>query len=131
MLSEASQRQLRHALFVRENQLATQRIRRLTADRCVEQLNRVHDRRFHLPSRQRRLKLQNAPRISRGYDISIKRSDVLRFAVAEFHRGIWLNEIVDSRRTSADRSFRNFSKLELRNSRKQSARLRAHPLRVL
>ena len=100
----------------RARRLASQRIRRQAAKRGVEQLNSVHDGRFLLLARERRLQLENAARISGGHNIRAKCSDVLCLAVSERHRGIRLNEIIDSRGTTANGGLGNFREFKLWNS---------------
>ena len=77
------------------------------------------------------LQLEHAAGIAGSDHVDAKLRNEFGFAVAERSGSVGLHEIVDSRRTAADRRFRNLVEFEAGNAGKQSPGLRAYPLRVL
>src|SRR5260370_26825121 len=94
-------------------------------------MNGVHHGNLPATSRKCGLHLQNTSGISRRHHVGFKRSNELSLAVAELIGSVRLHEVEDSRRATADRSFRNFRKLQPGNARKQRARLQTYALRML
>ena len=84
-----------------------------------------------MQARERGLKLEDATGIAGGDNIGPETGNEFGFAIAERIGGLWLNEIVDSRGTAADGGFGDLRKFETGNAGEQSARLRAHALRML
>lgn len=87
--------------------------------------------RLLVPASERRLELEDAAWISGGDDIGSEMRNELGFAIAEGIGGVWLDEIVDSRRAAAEGRFGNLDEFKPGNTSKQIARLRAHALRML
>ena len=84
-----------------------------------------------MQARKRRLKLEDAAGVAGGDDIGSKMRNEFGFAVAEGIGGVWLHEIVDSRRAATDGGFGNLGELKAGNACEQRARLRAYALRML
>ena len=82
-------------------------------------------------ARERRLELQRAAWVARSDYIGLQVRYEFGLAIAKGFGGVRLDEIVDSGGTTADSGFRNLREFEAGNAREQSARLRAHTLRML
>ena len=80
---------------------------------------------------KRRLQLQHASGISGNDGVGVQWSDELRLAIAKRSCSIRLDEVVDPGGAAADGRFRNLSKVQPRDVRKQSAGLGAHTLCML
>src|SRR6266478_4198263 len=89
-----------------------ERFNRLAANRRIQELTRVHYGSLLAPPRQRGLHLQNAPWISRRHAIGLEWSNDLSLPISQLIGGIGLHQVEDSGRAAADRSFRNFRKLQ-------------------
>src|SRR5260370_119481 len=109
----------------------SERFNRLAANRRIQELNRVHYRRFLSAARQWGLHLQNTSGISCRHHIGFEWSNDLSLPISELIGGIRLHQVEDSRRATADRSFRNFRKLQPRKARKQCTRPQTNALRML
>ncbi len=72
---------------------------------------------------ERRPQLQDAARISGDDEVRLQRGDVIGFAITQFRGGFGLDEIVDSRRTTAESAFGDFQQLQIRNLLEQRAGL--------
>src|SRR6267143_1431976 len=103
----------------------------LAANRRIQELNRVHYGSLLAPARQCGLHLQNTSGISCRHRIGFEWSNDLGFPISQLIGGIRLHQVEDSRRATADRSFRNFRKFKPGNARKQCARLQTNALRML
>src|SRR6267378_8600448 len=108
---------------ISRNGLKSERFDRLAANRCVQELNRVHYGSLLAQARQRGLHLEHTSGISRRHHIGVERLNELSLAITQRIGGIWLHEVEDSRGAAADGGFRNFGKLQPGNARKQSAGL--------
>src|SRR6266436_5237956 len=108
-----------------------ERFNRLAANRRIQELNRVHHGSFLSAARQCGLHLQNTSGISCRHRIGFEWSNDLGFPISQLIGGIRLHQVEDSRRATADRSFRNFRKFKPGNARKQCARLQTNALRML
>lgn len=118
-------------LFLPVMQLSEQRTGRLATERGIQDLYCVDNGSLLMLARERRLKLEDAAGISSGDDVGSEVRNEFGFAIAERIGGVGLDKIVDSCGTAADGGFGDLDKLKTWNSREQSARLRAHALRVL
>ena len=92
-------------------------LQRCAADGSVEQFDCVEDAHALAGTFERGAKLQQAARISRGHHVRLQPGDVLCFPVAQFLRGIRLDQVVNSRRAAANRRFGNIQQFQLRDAR--------------
>src|SRR5260370_29951540 len=69
------------------NDLKSERFDRLATNRCIHELNRVHDGSLLAAARQCGLHLQNTSGISRRHHIGLKWSNELSLAVSQFIGG--------------------------------------------
>src|SRR5258708_3606626 len=91
---------------------------RLAANRCIQELNRVHDGSPLAMACQCGLHLQQTSRIPSCHHVSLQWCDELRLSVPQLLSGVGLNEVEDSRGAAADGGFGNFGKLQPGNARK-------------
>ena len=94
-------------------------------------MNCVHDACLLMLAREGGLELQDTAGIAGSNDVGAELRNQFGFAIAKGFSRVRLHEIVDSRGTAADGGFGDFGELKARNASEQSARLRAHTLRVL
>src|SRR5258707_410808 len=113
------------------NDLKSERFDRLATNRCIHELNRVHDGSLLAAARQCGLHLQNTSGISRRHHIGLKWSNELSLAVSQFIGGVGLDEIGEFPGATADLGFRGFRELQLRDAWKQSSRMRTNVLCTL
>ena len=93
-------------------------------------MNGVHDGCLLMLAREGGLELQDAAGIAGGDDIGTELGNQFGFAIAKGFGCVRLHQIVDSRGAATDGGFGNFGELDSGNAGEQSARLRAHTLRV-
>ena len=82
-------------------------------------------------ARERRLELQRAAWVARSNYIGLQVRYEFGLAIAKGFSGVRLDEIVDSRRATADGRFGDFCEFKAGNAREQTSRLLAYALRML
>src|SRR5438105_1827717 len=97
--------------------------RRFTANRAIQQLDRVQSRKSEAAVAQLGLDLQRASRIARNEQFRREREDVLDLARADLLRAFRLDEVVDSRAPAALLRVGNLEERQAGNRAQQLARL--------